>query len=42
MVSEDFKEKVLKWETKVTETLANRPERRQEFNTVSELPVKRV
>jgi methylmalonyl-CoA mutase, N-terminal domain len=42
MVSEDFKEEVLKWETKVTETLAKRPERRQEFNTVSELPVKRV
>lgn len=41
-VSEDFKEKVLKWETKVTETLAKRPERRQEFATVSELPVKRV
>lgn len=41
-MSEDFKEKVLKWEAKVTETLAKRPERRQEFNTVSELPVKRV
>ncbi len=41
-MSEEFKEKVLNWETKFGETLKKRPERREEFRTVSELPVKRA
>jgi methylmalonyl-CoA mutase N-terminal domain/subunit len=41
-VSEEFKEKVLKWETKFGETLKKRPERREEFRTVSELRVKQA
>ncbi|MBI5250859.1 MAG: methylmalonyl-CoA mutase family protein [Desulfomonile tiedjei] len=41
-MSEEFKDKVTNWETKFKETLVKRPERQQEFNTISELPVKRV
>ena len=41
-MAEEFKDKVLKSEAKFAETLAKRPERQQEFTTISELPVKRV
>jgi methylmalonyl-CoA mutase N-terminal domain/subunit len=41
-VPEEFKEKVLKWDADLQAKLAKRPERRTEFATVSELPVKRV
>lgn len=41
-MSNDFKEQVEKWEAGLTEKLAKRPERREEFTTVSEVPVKRV
>ncbi|AFM25644.1 acyl-CoA mutase large subunit family protein [Desulfomonile tiedjei] len=41
-MSEEFKQKVLNWEAKFGETLKKRPERREEFRTVSELPVKRA
>ena len=41
-MSEEFKEKVLNWETKFGETLKKRPERREEFRTVSELCVKQA
>ncbi len=41
-MAEEFKDKVIKSETKFRETLAKRPERQQEFDTISELPVKRV
>ena len=39
---DDFKEKVLKWETALREKIAKKPERRAEFATVSELPIDRV
>lgn len=39
---EEFKDKVLKWDADLQGKLAKRPERRAEFATVSELPVKRV
>jgi methylmalonyl-CoA mutase, N-terminal domain len=41
-VHDDFRNKVEKWEAGVTEKLAKRPERKHEFYTISELPVKRV
>jgi methylmalonyl-CoA mutase N-terminal domain/subunit len=41
-VPEEFKDKVLKWDTDLKAKLAKRPERRAEFTTVSELPVKTV
>jgi methylmalonyl-CoA mutase, N-terminal domain len=41
-VADDFKDKVVKWEEKLRETVAKRPERRASFATVSELPVKPV
>ncbi len=39
---DEFKEKVLKWEDKIQQQITKRPERRSEFTTVSELPIKRV
>lgn len=39
---EEFKEKVLKWDADLKAKLAKRPERRSEFTTVSEVPVKTV
>jgi methylmalonyl-CoA mutase, N-terminal domain len=39
---DDFKQKVGKWDEKIAETVKKRPERKSEFKTVSELPVKRV
>ena len=41
-MAEEFKNKALKWEEKLRETISKRPERRAEFATVSELPVKTV
>ncbi len=41
-MSEDFKSKYEAWEKKVEAQLAKRPERREAFATVSEIPVKRV
>lgn len=41
-MSDEFKEKVSKWESGLQEKLAKRPERKAEFATVSELPVGRV
>lgn len=41
-MSEEFKEKVKKWDEKFQEKLAKTPERRANFATVSELPVERV
>lgn len=41
-MSEDFRDKVGKWEQGVQEKLAKRPERKSEFRTISELPVNRV
>ena len=41
-MSSDFKQKVEKWEEGLNEKLAKRPERRAEFCTVSEVPVKRA
>jgi methylmalonyl-CoA mutase N-terminal domain/subunit len=38
----EFKDKVSKWEAKVAESLTKRPERKKEFFTVSELPIKRA
>jgi methylmalonyl-CoA mutase N-terminal domain/subunit len=41
-MSEDFRSKVAEWEKRCEDGLAKRPERRSEFTTVSEIPVKRV
>ncbi len=41
-MSENFKDKAAKWEAGVEEKLAKRPERKEQFTTVSEIPVKRV
>jgi len=41
-MSEEFKDRVKKWEEGVQDKLSKRPERRERFTTVSELPVKRV
>jgi methylmalonyl-CoA mutase N-terminal domain/subunit len=41
-VPDDFKEKVLKWESDLQAKMAKRPERKTEFTTVSELPIQRV
>ncbi len=41
-MSEEFKDKVIRWEEKIAEQCAKRPERKGEFTTVSELPIKRV
>ncbi len=41
-MSEEFKHKVKQWEDKIEDKLAKRPERREVFSTVSELPVKRA
>lgn len=39
-MADEFRDKVAKWEEKLRETIAKRPERRASFATVSELPVK--
>ncbi len=39
---EDFKQKALSWDEKIQKQIEKKPERRTEFATVSELPVKRV
>ncbi len=41
-MADEFKAKVAKWEAGVQEKLAKRPERKKEFSTVSELPIKRA
>jgi methylmalonyl-CoA mutase, N-terminal domain len=41
-VSEEFKDKVRAWEKKIAEQSAKRPERKSQFTTVSEMPIKRV
>ena len=41
-MADEFKDKVVKWEEKLRETLAKSPERRSAFATVSELPIKTV
>ena len=41
-MSQDFKEKCIKSDQKVKDSLAKRPERRAEFTTVSGIPLKRV
>jgi len=41
-VSQDFQEKCIKSDQKVKDSLAKRPERRNEFTTVSGIPLKRV
>lgn len=41
-MSDEFKDKVFKWDRKIQEQVSKRPERRVEFDTVSELPIKRV
>ena len=39
---ENFKDKVLAWDEEIEKKIAKRPERRAQFSTVSELPIKRV
>ena len=39
---ENFEEKVLTWDEDIEKKIAKRPERRTQFTTVSEVPVKRV
>lgn len=39
---ENFKDKVLAWDEEIEKKIAKRPERRAEFSTVSELPIRRV
>ena len=39
---ENFKDKVLAWDEEIEKKIAKRPERRTQFSTVSELPIKRV
>lgn len=41
-MSDEFKDKVLKWEDKLQQQVLKKPERKAEFTTVSELPIKRV
>ena len=41
-MSDNFRDKVDKWEQGVQEKLAKRPERKPTFSTVSELPINRV
>ena len=41
-MTQEFQEKCLKSEQKVKESLVKRPERKQEFNTISGLSIKRV
>jgi methylmalonyl-CoA mutase N-terminal domain/subunit len=41
-VPENFKDKVLAWDEEIEKKIAKRPERRAQFSTVSELPIKRV
>jgi methylmalonyl-CoA mutase, N-terminal domain len=41
-VPENFKDKVLAWEEEIEKKIAKRPERRTQFTTVSELPIKRA
>ncbi len=41
-MTQEFQDKCLKSEQKFKESLAKRPERKQEFNTISGLPIKRV
>lgn len=41
-MSEEFRDKALQWDGKVTAQVAKRPERKQEFTTVSGMPVRRV
>ncbi len=41
-MSDSFKEKVDKWDYDVMAKLAKRPERKKEFSTVSEIPIKRA
>ena len=41
-MSQDFQEKCIKSDQKVKDSLAKRPERRNEFTTVSGIPLKRV
>ncbi len=39
---DDFKQKALEWDEKIQKQIEKKPERRTEFATVSELPVKRA
>jgi len=41
-VPENFKDKVLAWDEEIEKKIAKRAERRAQFTTVSELPIKRV
>lgn len=41
-MSDQFRDKVAKWEEGVNEKLGKRPERKKEFKTVSEIPIRRV
>ncbi len=41
-MSDQFRDKVKKWEEGVNEKLGKRPERKKEFKTVSEIPIRRV
>jgi len=41
-VSEEFRDKAVQWDEKVTAQVAKRPERKQEFTTVSGMPLRRV
>lgn len=41
-MSDQFRDKVEKWEEGVNEKLGKRPERKKEFKTVSEIPIRRV
>jgi len=41
-VPDDFKQKAFEWDEKIQKQIEKKPERRTEFATVSELPVKRV
>ena len=39
---DNFKDKVIVWDEEIEKKIAKRPERRAQFSTVSELPIKRV
>jgi methylmalonyl-CoA mutase N-terminal domain/subunit len=41
-MSEEFRDRVNQWEKNLLDKLAKRPERREDFATVSEIPVRRV
>ncbi|MDQ1238558.1 MAG: methylmalonyl-CoA mutase, N-terminal domain [Thermodesulfobacteriota bacterium] len=41
-MSEEFRDKAVQWDEKVTAQVAKRPERKQEFTTVSGMPLRRV